>query len=275
MDQLTTNMQLIAAAVFSAPAAAAAAGAAVAGAVSVFCNKCRYKHGGACKTCTICVAAGKPGFGHEANTCRVGKTVEQLTAMCVKCPICKKLGYSKNQCPTCGPKKDPKPLGAAIPAVLQGAVLPAGFHFMGTTLPISAPKRSYELPSFLQVTTAILGVLIGIIFIIYSINSAFKPSANVPLISRTYGTIGAMRAKSTLFTSLNDTGASGGTLKHEEDFYTLDKNAPKIHFQTPANTIITSQGYGLQQLHMLNIVDGKTVDVFIPCYNWFPDLPND
>ena len=128
-------------------------------------------------------------------------------------PNLQKPGYNKYTCPTCGTKnKDAKPVAAdaAIPAALQCVVMPAGYHFMGATLPTTLsthpPKRSYEFPSALQISGAILGILgvvISISLIFYSLHDVMKPNTDIPVISRSYGTIGAMRAKNALSTSLN------------------------------------------------------------------------
>ena len=73
---------------------------------------------------------------------------------------------------------------------------------------------------------------------------------------------------------LNDTGASGCTLKLETDFHYLDKTAESIHFQTPSGAVISSKGYGLQRWQVINEVDSKSVDLLIPTF-WFPDMPDE
>ena len=83
-----------------------------------------------------------------------------------------------------------------------------------------------------------------------------------------------MAASARLKCSLNDSGASAGSLNREADFFSLDKTAPRVPFITPSGATIYSEGLGVHVLRMRNLRDQLLVDVHIPT-RFFPDMPDE
>jgi hypothetical protein len=75
-----------------------------------WCDKCRYRHSGACKECKKCKK-----FGHLENVCRSGKTYAELKEMGVKCRKCGTLGYTLGSCTKCNPNAVAPKLAATVP----------------------------------------------------------------------------------------------------------------------------------------------------------------